>query len=226
VSTVCLIFYAGIIANGQYSNETTIEQGKDNPIKKMKQEPMHVRSVTPENPEDISPLLIGEEIPRVKIPRADGVYFDLNEAVASKPTILVFYRGGWCPFCSRQLAGLQEIYRDLKEIGYQLIAIGTDDLQYMDQSVTNESLDYTLLSDADLAVSRSFGLAYKAPDSYSQLLPETSGGKNLDLLLPVPSVFILDRNEVIQFEYINPDFRQRIDPGLLGAATKVLYPKL
>ncbi|MEP6950327.1 MAG: hypothetical protein ABI863_13670 [Ginsengibacter sp.] len=49
----------------------------------------------PEKPNDISPLLIGESVPAVKIPAADGKMFDLNARVAEKPTILVFYRGGW-----------------------------------------------------------------------------------------------------------------------------------
>lgn len=55
-------------------------------------------------PEDISPLLTGENIPKVNLLNAAGQSFDLNAAVASKPTILIFYRGGWCPFCSKQLA--------------------------------------------------------------------------------------------------------------------------
>jgi peroxiredoxin len=170
--------------------------------------------------------LVGEKIPIVNIPSAENVYFDLNKSVSTKPSILVFYRGGWCPFCSRQLSGLQKIYPELKKIGYQLIAISTDDPIHLKQSLTQENLNYVLLSDADLSVSKSFGLAYKAPESYSKLLPQTSGGKNSDLLLPVPSVFILDRKGVIQFEYINPDFRQRLDPDLLMAVAKVLYSKL
>jgi hypothetical protein len=48
----------------------------------------------PEKSTDISPLLIGESIPAVKIPGADGQIFDLNASLSQKPTILVFYRGG------------------------------------------------------------------------------------------------------------------------------------
>lgn len=182
--------------------------------------------VVPGKPEDISPLLDGETIPIVNIPDASGKNFDLNKAVASHPTILVFYRGGWCPFCSRQLAGLQQVYPDLKKMGYQLIAISTDDPKHLNGSAMKESLEYTLLSDADLNVSKKFGLAYKAPGGYSNILPESSGGRNTDLLVPVPSVFILDRKGTIQFEYINPDFKQRLDPGLLMAAAKSLFSRL
>jgi len=180
----------------------------------------------PNNPEDISPLLDGEKIPIIDLPDVSGKPVDLNQAVESKPTILVFYRGGWCPYCSKQLAGLQEALPDLRKMGYQLIAIGTDDPAHLSVTAGKEKLDYTLLSDADLAVSKRFGLAYKAPASYDRILPQASGGKNRDKLLPVPSVFILDRKGIIQFEYINPDFTQRLRPDLLKAAAKALYKYL
>lgn len=167
--------------------------------------------------EDISPLLIGEAIPAAVLTDASGKSFDLNKAVAEKPTILIFYRGGWCPFCSKQLAGLQQLAPDLEKQGYQLIAVSTDQPDGLMQSATKEKLSYTLLSDADLSVSKQLGIAFKAPKGYWEMLPKTTGGKNTDLLLPVPSVFILDRKGVIHFEYINPDFKQRLSPELLSA---------
>jgi peroxiredoxin len=177
-------------------------------------------------PEDISPLLTGENIPQVTLVNAAGEPFNLNAAVASKPTILVFYRGGWCPYCSRQLAGLQDIENDLTKMGFQIIAISTDSPDNLKQSVSKEKLTYTLLSDADLAVSKQFGIAFKSPKSYNAFLPQTSGGKNVDKLLPVPSVFILSRKGNIRFEYINPDITQRLSPRLLKAAASSLYAEL
>lgn len=180
----------------------------------------------PQKPEDISPLLNGESIPAVTVPDAAGKSFDLNKAVAEKPTILIFYRGGWCPFCSKQLSGLQEIAPDLEKEGYQLIAISTDQPEGLAQSANKEKLSYTLLSDADLNVSKQFGLAYKAPKGYWEMLPKTTGGKDTDLLLPVPSVFVLDTKGVIHFEYINPDFKQRLSPELLMAVSKSIKKDL
>lgn len=180
----------------------------------------------PLKPEDISPLLAGENIPQVKVINAAGENFDLNAAVASKPTILIFYRGGWCPYCSKQLSGLQEIQQDLTTMGYQVLAISTDSPDNLKQSATKQSLTYTLLSDADLAVAKQFGIAFKSPKNYDKFLPETSGGKNVDKLLPVPSVFILNRKGNIRFEYINPVITQRLSPALLKAAATALYPEL
>ncbi|UCJ04832.1 hypothetical protein KTO58_14080 [Chitinophaga pendula] len=89
-----------------------------------------------------------------------------------------------------------------------------------------EKLGYVLLSDADLAVSKQLGIAYRASGQYATILPKSSSGKNNDLLLPVPAVFILDKKGVIRFEYINPDFKQRISASLLLAAAGALYEEL
>lgn len=180
----------------------------------------------PLNPKDISPLLTGEDIPKVQLTDANGKPYDLNAAVGAGPTILVFYRGGWCPYCNRQLSGLQEIEQDLKKLGYTIIAISTDSPENLQQTGMKQKLTYTLLSDADLSVSKQFGIAYKAPKNYDGFLPGASGGKNTDKLLPVPSVFILNKKGNIRFEYINPDMTQRLSAPLLKAAAEALKTEM
>jgi len=180
----------------------------------------------PQHPQDISPLLNGESIPKVVLKDVNGKDFDLNMAIAAKPTVLVFYRGGWCPYCSSQLAGLQDLMPELEKIGYQLIAISTDKPEGLMESAAKGHLAYTLLSDANLEASKRMGIAFKAPQGYWEMLPKTTGGMDKDLLLPVPSVFILDREGKIHFEYINPDFKQRLNPELLKAAAQTLYKAL
>ena len=48
---------------------------------------------------------------------------------------------------------------------------------------------------------------------------EKASGENHGQL-PVPSVFVLDQDGVIQFHYVNPDYRVRIDPDVILAAAK------
>lgn len=180
----------------------------------------------PLNPKDVSPLLTGEFIPNVSLLDADGKNFNLNMSVAEKQTILIFYRGGWCPYCNKQLSGLQEIEQDLKLLGYQIIAISTDSPENLSKTINKQQLSYKLLSDADLTVAKQFGIAYKGPKSYDKFLPETSGGKNIDKLLPIPSVFILNRKGVIGFEYINPNVSERLNTDLLKTAAASLREKI
>lgn len=176
--------------------------------------------------EDISPLLSGEKIPVLQLRKSSGEMFDLNKSVSETPTILVFYRGGWCPYCSKQLSGLQAIEEDLTKMGYQVIAISTDSPENLNKTMDKQKLSYTLLSDADLNAAKRFGIAFKSPKGYDKFLPETSGGKNVDKLLPVPSVFILNKTGNILFEYINPDITQRLSAPLLKAAASALREEI
>ena len=51
---------------------------------------------------DVVPLDKGATLPKLTLKAVDGKPYDLNASVAKKPTILIFYRGGWCPFCNQQ----------------------------------------------------------------------------------------------------------------------------
>lgn len=55
----------------------------------------HLSGKVPTDPGDIRPLLIGAKIPELTLKTVDGDPFDLNSAVSERPTLLVFYRGGW-----------------------------------------------------------------------------------------------------------------------------------
>ncbi|WP_343566497.1 peroxiredoxin-like family protein [Sphingobacterium sp.] len=221
---VALLLFTTCIASIANGQERSSMRRADSMIDKMdmKQIPYQI----PQNPEDISPLLCGEKIPMAVLVDVLGKRFDLNRAISQKPTILVFYRGGWCPYCTRQLSGLQEAFPGLEEMGYQLIAISTDESEGLMKAAAKEKLSYTLLSDADLSLSKQMGIAYKAPKDYWKMLPKTTGGKDTDLLLPVPSVFILDQKGAIHFEFINPDFKQRLSSNLLLAAASSIKEDL
>jgi len=47
------------------------------------------------DPSDACPLLIDDTIPPTTALDTNGNEFDVNEAVATQRTILIFFRGGW-----------------------------------------------------------------------------------------------------------------------------------
>lgn len=217
--TVINLFVLNCAAEVKFKSTVAIVQDHSKIVK----DTINIISGVPLKPEDISPLLIGEQIPMISLTKASGDVVDLNQSVAEKPTILVFYRGGWCPYCSKQLSELQEIEKDLDLLGYQIIAISTDSPNNLSKTMGKEKLSYTLLSDADLKAAKQFGIAFKSPKNYDSFLPETSEGKNVDKLLPVPSVFILNKKGKILFEYINPNIMERLSGPLLKAAATILH---
>lgn len=175
----------------------------------------------PEKAADISPLLIGETIPDAVLKSPDANDHSILGIIGEKPTILLFYRGGWCPFCNAQLAEVQTIENQIIELGYQIIAISPDAPENLKVTDEQHKLTYSLYADSEGTLAKSIGIAFKSPEKYGFMLSEKSGGLN-DGFLPVPSVFVVDKSGKILFEYINPDYKTRLSSSLLLAVLKNL----
>jgi peroxiredoxin len=169
-------------------------------------------------------LKVGMTAPKVEVTSLDGSKIDLSVEIAKKPTVLVFYRGGWCPCCNTQLRGLREIESKLYDIGYQLLAVCADKPEKLKETLGKDSLRYTLLSDAPMTAA-AFGLAFKVDD----ITLKKYKGFGIDLegasgqthhVLPVPAVYLFGTDGIVRFSYVNPNYKIRLDPYLLLAAAE------
>lgn len=180
-----------------------------------------INAQIPERAEDISPLLIGEIIPDVILKATDESDHSILNILSKKPAVLLFYRGGWCPYCNAHLAEIQGAESEIIKLGFQIVAISPDSPENLQLTDEKHKLNYSLYSDGDGALIKSLGIAFKAPERYADRLIKTSGGLNKGFL-PVPAVFVVDTLGKIQFEYINPDYKTRLGAGLLLAVLKEL----
>jgi len=113
----------------------------------------------------------------------------------------------------------------LTELGYQLLFISPDRPEKIREAMEMSDFEYTLLSDSKLAAAEAFGIAFRVDDEMVRLykrydidLEEASGETHQ--MLPVPSVFVLDKEATIHFQYVNPNYKVRIAPSVLLAAAK------
>ena len=182
---------------------------------------VHAQNDLPKVATEIAPLLIGEKIPNFILKSVENTAVNLTELISKKRTVLVFYRGGWCPYCNAHLAALGEAEKQLLDLGYQIIAISPDAPKSLRVTDDQQKLNYLLLSDSRGELSRAVGIAFQAPENYKTIITKDSDGVN-NSFLPVPAVFILNTNAEIEFEHITPNFKNRISNDLLIAAAKSL----
>jgi len=180
---------------------------------------------TPLSARDVRPLLLGAKIPQLTLKTVDGRAFDLNSAIAKKPAVLVFYRGGWCMYCNKHFGELALIEREITQLGFEIIAISPDKPVKLSESINKHQMGYTLLSDSDMKAAKAFGIAFKLNDEllnkyaeYGIDLDDASGYNHH--LLPVPSVFVIAPDGTIKFQYVNPDYKTRLAPEVLLAALR------
>jgi peroxiredoxin len=178
----------------------------------------------PDQAEDISPLLYGEKLPQGVLTAANGENHKVSGIIEKKTTVLMVYRGGWCPYCNAHLAEIQKAESEILKLGYQLIAVSPDSPENMITTDEKHRLNYTLYSDANGDFLKAMGLAFQAPEKYQEMLKSRSNARN-EGFLPVPAVFVVDTSGTVLFEYINPDYSTRISAGLLLAVLNELKTK-
>jgi len=191
-----------------------------------------VAKVIAETAEQVSPLLNGQQIPSaVEVTTINGNKISLGQVLNNKKTILFFYRGGWCPFCNTQMGQLKKVENKLAQLGFQLIGISTDNAQDLQKSMGKHQMNYQLLADFNSITSQAFGLAYfasqKTTDRYLSAMNlknplQKNQAGNERLVLPVPAIYVIDSTGLVQFNYVNPNYKVRLHEELLLKAASLI----
>lgn len=179
----------------------------------------------PEDANKVCPIKVGQTIPKISLLDVNGKDVSLNAEIAKKPTVLIFYRGGWCPYCNIHLGELKTIEKDLEALGYQVVAVSPDRPENLKKSLDKNELTYTLLSDNKANAVKTLGLGFKVDDeTYKKYLGyninlEKASGQNHHIL-PIPTALILDKDGLVRFSFASPNYKVRVDTTVLLAAAK------
>lgn len=172
---------------------------------------------------DASPLKVGQSSPNASLLTLEGKETTLRKALNGQPTVIVFFRGVWCPFCTKHLASLSKVLPELKERGYQVMAISPDTPAAMQKISQNDGVLY--YSDPRIEAAARYGLAFRLDDATSKrydgfgikIQPIEGLAGNI---LPVPAVFVLDKQGKITFAHYDPDYKQRLSAEKILEAAK------
>lgn len=114
----------------------------------------------------------------------DGEPVDLATTYAKRHLVLVFYRGGWCRFCRRQLGELQDRYRELLRAGAEVYAVSTESAELGAELKKKLGLEYPVFVDRQGQIARKWGV-----------LDEQNGIAKL-------STFVVRRGGAIVFRHV------------------------
>lgn len=118
----------------------------------------------------------------------------------------------------------------LLEMGCRVLFISPDSPEKLYPSLQEKDINYVLLSDNGIDAVEAFGVAFRLDEktleayrNYGGDLEEASGRSHH--MLPVPAMFLVDKDGMIQFQYANPDYEMRLHPDVLLAAARVVLEK-
>jgi peroxiredoxin len=165
----------------------------------------------------IRPPRTGTPAPDFTLPDANGQPWTLSQAWSLGPVVLVFYRGGWCPFCNLQLRALQGMLPQFAARGTQLAALSPERPDHSPSSADRSALAFPVLSDARLQAANAYGLVMRLPPSLQRAYAES--GIDLPTIngedgwrLPVPATFVIGRGGRVILAHADVNYRLRLDP--------------
>jgi len=175
--------------------------------------------------DQVQPLLAGMKAPDFTVRDVEGSVFEFKAGQQNKPVVLTFFRGGWCPYCNLHLSEMRLAEKQLAEMGFDIWFISIDKPELLLESLDDPEVGYTIYSDSSLDATRAFGLAFRVDDELNKRylthnidLEKASGETHH--VLPAPATYIIGNDGIINFAYINPDYKVRLHPDVLLAAAK------
>jgi peroxiredoxin len=169
-------------------------------------------------------VAVGDKLAAFTLPDATGQPRMLEELTADGPAVIVFYRGGWCPYCNLTLRTYErDLLPQLSAYSARLVAISPETPDASLNTQEKAELTYTVLSDRGAQLAGALGITFDPSEEGLEAqralgvdirTTRADGGTRL----PMPTVLIADPKQIVRFVDIHPDYTGRTEVSEIVAA--------
>lgn len=178
--------------------------------------PLLILSLTLFGQEKPEGLFINSKAPDFKSKDQNGNEISLKDIRKKNAVVLVFYRGYWCPYCNRQLQKLEDSLQLIRDKGAELIAVTPEKQEGVAKTLEKTKATYPIISDDELKIMKAYDVAYQVDDKtvarYKMAsidLAANNGEKANAVYLPVPAVYVINKQGEITYRYFEPDYKKQ-----------------
>jgi len=157
-------------------------------------------------------LSVGSKLPELSFVDLHGVTVT-SSSWAGSPTVLLFYRGTWCPLCNVQVKELAEGYRDIEALGAQVVLVSPQPAAESAKLARQFDAPMMFLVDDDNAAARTLGIQHPGGAPIG-IAPEVES--------VLPTAVVLDAEGVVRFAHETDNYRFRPDPALFLDALQTI----
>jgi peroxiredoxin len=167
---------------------------------------------------------VGASLPDAELLDPHGAATTLYDALGGRVSVLVFYRGAWCPYCNIALNTYQaELVPELARRDVGLVAVSPQTPDGSLNTQEKNQLTFKLLSDPGNQIAKAVGIRTAPSDEAraAQLqlgLDLTAVNADGTTGLAMPTTIIVDANQVIRWIDVHPDYTTRSEPEQILAA--------
>ena len=173
----------------------------------------------------------GDLAPDFLLPDQHDVPVRLSERLALGPVVLVFYRGGWCPFCTLTLRAWQDALPALHDAGGDLLALSPQQVRDCCDSAERDLLAYPVLSDRACAMASRYGITHEHPEALRPLylrlghdLPRINATSSWRV--PLPATFVVAQDGRIALAHVGLQSWDRLEPSAAIEAVRALAEEM
>ena len=171
-------------------------------------------------------LNVGDKAPNFTLNNALNKPVSLYDELKNGPVVLTWYRGGWCPYCNITLHSLQDKLPDFQKAGATLMALTPEVPDKSLSTSEKNELEFTVLSDVNNVIGKEYGVVFELTTdvaaSYEKGFGLSKFNGNNDNELPLAATYVIDKNGIIKYAFLDADYRKRAEPDELLKVLKNL----
>ena len=159
-------------------------------------------------------LFIASKAPDFKAKDQNGKDIKLKDLLKKGKVVLIFYRGEWCPYCNKELSRMQDSLQLIMDKGATLVAVSPEKPENISKTVEKTKASYSILYDEGLKIMKAYDVEFEVPENTltryknAGLDIEKNNGSN-GKYLPVPAVYIIDKESTIVYRFFETDYKKR-----------------
>ncbi|TQV71981.1 redoxin domain-containing protein [Aliikangiella marina] len=151
-------------------------------------------------------LKVGNKLPNLSLVDLSQNNFETNQLTGA-PSILLFYRGNWCPLCMAQIKEIAADYQQLADRGVQVVMVSPQPQHYTQKLAKRFKAPLIFLQDLDNKAAKYLGICVENG------LPLGMQMLGYDSDVPMPTLIITDANGNIVFTDLTNNYRVRPEPA-------------
>ena len=173
---------------------------------------LHILLSAQDKPEG---LFINSKAPDFKAIDQYGNEIRLKDVLKDSQVVLVFYRGQWCPYCNKHLKKLEDSLQVIKSKGAILIAVTPEKPEFISKTIEKTKASYPLLYDKEMKIMKAYAVAFEVDErtvsryKNADIDLATANGQKDKVYLPIPAIYIINKEGSIVYRYFESDYRKR-----------------
>src|ERR1051325_2330687 len=109
-------------------------------------------------------LYINSKAPDFKLKDQNGNEVTMKDLRKKGQTVLLFYRGYWCPFCNRELKAFADSLSMIQAKGAQVVAITAEMREGIDSTIQRTGASFPILYDEGMKAAANYQVAFNVDD--------------------------------------------------------------